>query len=99
LNPVCVANRCVPCTQDASQCTARGLRCDSGTGRCIQCASNAECSGAMPICGSDGLCRGCAADGECAPLHCASTGRCVPCASDANCAAPTPACDPTTNTC
>ena len=38
--------------------------CDAAANRCVQCNTNAECSGATPICDGN-ACRACRADGDC----------------------------------
>jgi uncharacterized repeat protein (TIGR01451 family)/MYXO-CTERM domain-containing protein len=63
-----------------------------------QCTTNAQCSGAKPVCDtsvSPKVCVGCLNNTQCstnAPVCNTTTKTCGPCASDANCPAALPAC-------
>jgi Cys-rich repeat protein len=77
----------------------------SGTtaGACVQCTSNAQCSGTTPICNlSTGRCRACmgtdCATGFPGKTFCGSSGACVQCRAAADCSISTPVCT-ASNTC
>lgn len=68
-----------------------------GEPACPECISNAQCSGATPVCDrSSGECVRCASDADCgstAPACDRSTNTCVACITDAHCPSSRPACD------
>ncbi len=76
-------------------------------GRCAQCVTSAQCSGATPSCNTTtNLCVACNAPGASAcggGTVCitsgAMAGQCGPCTADAQCSGATPACDPITSRC
>lgn len=86
-------------------------RCDTtnhaAPGRCAQCITSADCSGATPSCNTTtNLCVACNAPGASAcggGTVCitsgAMAGQCGPCTADAQCSGSTPACDPITSRC
>ena len=92
--PICVAMSCVSClsTSDpegacaaVSPSTPHCLTTGGDAGACVACRDSNDCSGAMPFCDATAhVCRGCAADTECASLVCDLTpgsmnhGLCVP---------------------
>ncbi len=97
---------CGPCSAtNQAACTGSTPACNTTTGVCVACASNAYCSGGTPICDvSTSTCRACqAVDCTGATPACATSGanagRCVPCVSSTQCAAPRPYCDSATDTC
>lgn len=81
--PVCDTGdtgTCIGCN-DTSDCTRFSGRnmCHPTSGACVECTSPAHCtSPTEPVCGADGLCRGCNADAECASAVCDElVGACV----------------------
>lgn len=71
-------------------------------GLCVECVSNADCSGNTSVC-SGQTCVPCVDDADCAGAPggpvCAPSGACVGCTSDAGCTAPFAKCLPATQTC
>lgn len=66
-----------PC-RDSSEC--HGLRCNRGTGLCVACTDDDDCSGARPRCDGDlQVCVECRADDDCASgRRCeTTTHRCI----------------------
>lgn len=64
----CVNGSCVECTSDRHCVT--GMVCDPSTYRCGLCASDLDCSGRRPFCGSLGTinaCVECLRDSDCGP--------------------------------
>ena len=102
--PVCAGNTpvcdiptatCRACNPNISTDCAQGLICDTSgpkKGACVQCETNANCSGAKPICFSN-VCTACDADfglgsqrGCTSALpYCASDGTCGKCTVDGDC--------------
>jgi hypothetical protein len=82
--PVCDTDdtgTCVGC-DSASDCSGRfGTRnmCNQSTGACVECTSPSHCTAATaPVCGGDGVCRGCEANDECMSGVCdTDTGACA----------------------
>jgi hypothetical protein len=82
--PYCVFvpdGRCQPaCTEDA-QCPGFGdavERTFCEAGGCVACrAGMADCSGATPVCGAQGLCVGCSRNDQCASGVCVDDGTCA----------------------
>lgn len=81
--PVCDTDdtsTCVGCSQasDCSRFPGRTM-CNDTTGACVECTSPAHCtSPSAPVCGADGVCRGCESDAECASDVCdEAVGSCV----------------------
>src|SRR5207248_11112408 len=73
--PVCAMGACTACkaaTDDASCKAASGGKlphCDAMAMKCVQCRAgfaSVDCDSKMPVCGADGMCRGCIAHSECA---------------------------------
>lgn len=68
--PVCDVDdtaTCIGCAS-ANDCTRFGERglCDPDSRACVQCVVALDCAAPTePICGDDGLCRGCTGDSEC----------------------------------
>lgn len=109
--PICSNHVCSKCADD-SACAQRAggaATCDKTTGRCVECASSANCTvdPARPLCVGN-LCVGCggaaAPAAECkaktagaAPACNPVSGKCVQCAVDTDC--PGAVCNTTTNTC
>jgi hypothetical protein len=101
--PICdegdkLCRGCQPTGGDAPECQALDPatpQCNDD-GRCVECASNAVCSGIAPICDqAERACRPCAASGECTESGfetCAPDGACVGCVEHADC--PSDVCDP-----
>jgi hypothetical protein len=86
--PICGTNNtCRACQAgDDSACATRSSnatpKCDTGSGKCVQCILNSDCSGTTPICGADRACHPCKAHSECPgfgnwPEGDASSGICV----------------------
>jgi hypothetical protein len=103
-----VLDICEPTTHKCLRTCAMGcpppmLRCDLGSDRCVECASDAECvrPGLRHTCQlASGECVQCLSDAQCgAPAaRCDPvSGNCVPCLVQADCSAG--ACDPSTHTC
>jgi hypothetical protein len=73
----------LPCSPD-SPCETDGLLCNLAEGSCVECLSNANCSGETQAC-IDGSCRErlCLEDSECPPEtpECTDTG-CAPCVGE-----------------
>ncbi len=68
------------------------------------CKGDGDCTGALPVCGADGMCKKCADDklGLCKPLFCsADQMSCVPCQNKppGTCTGATSACDSTSGQC
>lgn len=58
------AGTCVECTSNTN--CAEDELCNTATFECVECLSDAECNDpTKPVCGGDGICRGCTADTEC----------------------------------
>jgi hypothetical protein len=55
------------CTSSATCMVAGKMACDVTNGTCVECAGSdvGACTGAMPVCGSDDMCRACGSDAEC----------------------------------
>jgi hypothetical protein len=79
--------------------------CDTGTGLCRACASDADCSGATPLCQASGACVACRESNDCSgsgddddeddeddASFCDSAGRCVECLNDGHCDEVTESC-------
>jgi Cys-rich repeat protein len=84
------------------------LTCDAQSGRCVECLTTSDCTGAnAPICDTGRqVCVRCLSDVDCpiATPACrltndAAANLCVQCLTDAQCAAETPACDLNANAC
>jgi hypothetical protein len=68
-----------PCTDNAACSTTPSTAvCDIAAGTCVQCtaADSTACTGTTPTCGSDDICRACAAHSECASDVCLPDGSC-----------------------
>jgi hypothetical protein len=81
--PVCDIDdtgTCIGC-ETANDCTrfADERLCDPVSHACVECVENTDCtSTALPICGDDGVCRGCSADAQCPTGVCdEDAGACV----------------------
>ncbi|HEX2735111.1 MAG TPA: hypothetical protein VHM70_26075 [Polyangiaceae bacterium] len=86
--PMCITStgQC-GCQQDAHRCQTGVMQTcnlgvwanDTGNPACTSCTTNAQCSGTTPICGTNKVCRACAA-AECgASAVCDTDGSCVEC--------------------
>jgi hypothetical protein len=68
-----------------------GELCRASDGRCVECLSDAECSGspAASVCSRDGSCTACTIDDDCTPFSgktsCLPGRGCVECTSNADC--------------
>jgi hypothetical protein len=68
---------CERCQSDAVCAQfAATPRC-GGSGACVECTSDAQCSAAEPVCASNGACRQCEHDQECESGACDVDGTCV----------------------
>src|SRR5205814_5810078 len=68
-SPVCVQNKCAPCTQQPDACATRtpALPVCAPTGACVECTADQHCTTATkPICDT-------------------ATNKCAPCTGDAQC--------------
>ncbi|MFI5296965.1 MAG: hypothetical protein ACHREM_02615 [Polyangiales bacterium] len=76
-------NTCGGCTS-SSECAAPTSTCvtastDANKGKCVECTSNKECSGAKPICGANDTCGGCTSNAQCTEAGkttCDASGAC-----------------------
>jgi len=87
----------------SGMCLTMGL---PAPGRCGECITSNQCSGATPICNAANTCVACGTPGAPACPEgtvCATSGtlagRCVQCMTDAQCSGTTPRCDPTAGRC
>jgi hypothetical protein len=104
-----LAGECTQCSgTNLTACSMVAPVCDSQTGTCVGCQTNADCAGSSPICNlSTNTCRACQASADCASFSgdpvCATTGmkqgQCVACQSNGDCPANRSFCDTATNTC
>lgn len=80
----------VMCAGDTAVCSVDG--------RCVQCTTSSQCTGATPVCDTArNRCVGCLADGDCAAptARCDSARNvCVACRTGADCGGTTPVCSP-----
>lgn len=62
----------------STQCPTATPVCNTATMSCVACTATdvGACGGFMPVCGSDGVCRGCSAHAECASNACLPDGSC-----------------------
>jgi MYXO-CTERM domain-containing protein len=105
-----------PLTGECTQCSSSNLTacvggapvCDSQTGTCVGCQTNAGCAGSSPICNlTTNTCRACQGNADCASFSgdpvCATAGmrqgQCVVCQGNADCSGARPLCDLATNAC
>jgi hypothetical protein len=77
--------------------TSASATCDVASGRCVECATGADCKNPKPACNA-GTCAACATNADCAGnvagRICAPSGSCAECTIDADCKDPSnPACD------
>ncbi len=100
--PVCVANRCAPCTDrtaPADACTRKNAAaplCNPGTGQCVICLAHADCrSATRPVCNQNECVScakaptaACAQKGQAAPVCDTNSGACVQCVTDGHCTEP-----------
>jgi hypothetical protein len=78
--PVCAVGLCRACQMgDDSQCAMHSGEhfCDSDGGRCVECNGDSACPSPKPVCGSDGSCRICKLNKECASGVCKDSGTCA----------------------
>jgi hypothetical protein len=79
--PICDDGTCRACSPGAMPDECAELtgtpRCDSDSGRCVECLGNADCSGSSRAVCDAGACRGCEEGSECDSGAC-SSGRCAP---------------------
>ena len=97
---------CVTCSGEKSEwdyvlysciCPSSKPVWDEGTGTCVACLSNGNCSGSTPFCNPDtNSCEGCPSN---APVWDSGSGNCVGCLTGSDCNGATPVCNPTTNEC
>lgn len=95
-----------PCS-NTGMCAAPTPYCDMGSGVCVECMGNANCSnfGNRAACNTTThRCVECAADADCGggggrPYCDVPNGRCVACMADANCNDPAQGCDLNTHSC
>jgi hypothetical protein len=103
-----LAGTCTQCSPtDTSLCGASAPVCDSTDGACVACITNADCSGATPICNQNNSCEPCDSDEDCSGSTPACTtsgplaGTCTQCSpTDTTlCGASAPVCDSTDGAC
>jgi hypothetical protein len=78
--PVCAVGSCRACQMgDDSECAMHSGEhfCDSDGGRCVECNADSACPSPKPVCGSDGSCRICKLNKECAGGVCKDNGACA----------------------
>jgi hypothetical protein len=96
------AGQCVGCIVDSS-CAVPTPICDTTSDTCRACTA-ADCTGATPLCGTNGACVQCEATNTSActgktAICDTTTGTCVGCQSNIDCSGGAPVCNPKTNTC
>jgi hypothetical protein len=104
-----LAGQCTQCSSTTLiACVGASSVCDSQTGTCVGCQTNADCAGSSPICNlSTNTCRACQSSTDCASFSgdpvCATTGtrqgQCVVCQADTDCPGTESICNPATNAC
>jgi len=81
--PICNLQRCRACTDtnDDQQCMAHNPktpRCNTPTGRCVECLASTDCGNPTPVCNTTAMtCRKCAAHSECSSGVCKDDGTCA----------------------
>jgi MYXO-CTERM domain-containing protein len=106
--PACQPNGfCGECSAtNSTRCIAPFPVCDTSSGTCVECNTNAQCSGNTPVC-QNHVCVPCTSDAQCSnPTPACQTtgplaGSCTQCSTTNGtlCVAPTPVCLPGTGTC